>query len=83
MVNKKTFPYELIGQQIVVVESTNKFNEGVEGKIVDETKMTIKVEQQGKIKILLKNTIKFKLIKTGIVIDGRTVVKRSEDRTKG
>ena len=81
MVSKKIFPFELIGKEITIVDSTNKSHVGLTGKIVDETKNTIKIEQRGKIKTLLKNNIKFKIDR--IVINGKSIMKRSEDRIKG
>lgn len=82
--SRKTFyPYELIGEEIEVIDSKNKFNIGIKGKIVDETKSTIKVQQTDKIKTLLKNNITFKLVRKGQVIEGREIAKRSEERLKG
>ncbi len=75
----KLYPHELIGLEVEVVESTNPSCIGLKGKIVDETKNTIKVGD----KVLLKNTIKFKIIETGEVISGEMVMKRPEDRLKG
>ena len=42
----------------------------------------LKVEQNGKIKILLKKNIKFKIKETGQIIDGKEIIKRPEDRLK-
>ena len=80
---KNVFPHELIGQEIVIVASTNESHVGVKGKIVDETRNTLVVQSEGKQKILHKNTIRFKLKGTEEVIDGKTINKRSEDRLKG
>ena len=79
----KIFPGELIGEAITVVKSSNHALEGMSGKVVDETKSTIKIESSGKINTLLKNAIAFKIISKGIVVDGRTILKRPEDRLKG
>ena len=78
----KTFPHELIGQEIMVINSTNPAQVGISGKIVDETKSTIKIESKEGIKTLLKSTITFKIKNNG-VIDGRTLMKRPEERIKG
>lgn len=80
---KKTYPYELIGKEIVVVKSTNAHNEGICGRIVDETKATLVVEHNGKMKRLLKNTITFKLKSNGMIISGVEINKRPEERIKG
>ena len=77
------YPYELIGELIEIMESTNKANLGLSGKIVDETKSTLRIEQQGKIKTLLKKNIVFKLVRNNLLIDGKTITKRPEDRVKG
>lgn len=83
MAKNKTYPHELIGEDIEVVDSKNKSNVKVAGRIVDETKMTIKVEQAGKIKTLLKNAITIKLKRTGKIITGAEISRRPEDRLKG
>jgi len=83
MVAKVVYPHELIGELMEVVKTTNKANLTVKGKIVDETKSTLKIEQRGKIKILLKSSIVFKISRTGEVIEGKTIIKRPEDRVKG
>tara|TARA_Y100000310_G_C20454138_1_gene702213 strand:- start:256 stop:504 length:249 start_codon:yes stop_codon:yes gene_type:complete len=82
MVRKTTFPHELVGQEIEVVDSTNPDTLGIKGKVVDETRSTLKVEMEGKIKTLLKNAIKIKL-SDGMIIDGTSINKRPEDRIKG
>lgn len=81
--NKKTYPYELIGQEIEIISSKNKSNLRLKGKVVDETKHTIKITHQGKIKTLMKDNITFKLKKTNQTIEGKTIVKRPEERIKG
>jgi ribonuclease P protein subunit POP4 len=82
MVKKLIFPNELIGEQIEVVKSTNRAHLNLRGKIIDETKNTIKIETQSGVKRLLKNNVTFKL-KSGKVLLGKDLVKRSEDRIKG
>ena len=79
----KTFPHELIGQEIMVINSTNPAQVGISGKIVDEKKSNIKIESKEGIKTLLKNTITFKIKSNETVIDGRTLMKRPEERIKG
>ncbi len=80
--NKKTFPNELIGTEIEVVKSTNSTNLGIKGKVVDETKFLLKIEQDGKVKNLLKKNITFKITNTGQVIEGKTIAKQPEERLK-
>ena len=83
MSRKEKFPYELIGEELEVVDSTNKANLGIKGKIVDETKATLIIEQEKKLKTLLKKNITFKLVRSGQIIKGQEIVKRSEERLTG
>ena len=83
MVNIRVFPHELVGEEITIVDSTNESEIGLTGKVVDETKITLKLEtQNGEIKTILKQNATIKL-KTGELIRGVTIAKRSEDRIKG
>jgi len=79
----KKYPYELIGQEIEIIEAKNKSNLHLEGKIVDETKYTIKIDHKGKIKTLLKKNISFKLKQTNKCIEGKNITQRPEERIKG
>lgn len=84
MVRKEIFPHELIGEEMEVVDSKNKSNIGIRGKIIDETRETIKVNQDnGKEVVLMKNIITFKLLSTGKIISGEQIARRPEDRLKG
>ena len=81
---KKTiYPNELVGEEIEIIEAKNTYNLSIKGKVVDETKTTLKVEQNGKFKTLLKNNITIKLIKSGKIISGQEIAKRPEERLKG
>ena len=77
---KKVYPHELIGQEIEIIESKNKSNQNIKGKIVDETKHTIKISQQKTIKTIMKNNIIFKI--KGNIIKGKDINYRSEERMK-
>ena len=79
---KKGYPHELIGQEIEIIESKNKSNLHLKGKVVDETKFTLKIDHQGKIKTLMKENIVFKLTETNQIIEGKTITKRPEERIK-
>ena len=83
MVKKTIFPHELIGEEIEIIASTNESNVGKKGKIVDETKSTIKLQHKNQTKTLMKSAITFKLIKTGQTIEGQDIIKRPEERLKG
>ncbi|HLC88576.1 MAG TPA: ribonuclease P protein subunit [Candidatus Nanoarchaeia archaeon] len=80
--NKSTFPYELVGLEIEVIKAANQNNVGIKGKVVDETRFLLKVEQSGKIKRLLKQNITFKIKPSGRIIEGKTITKRPEERLK-
>lgn len=78
------FQMELVGKNIQVVESTNPSEIGLAGKIIDETRSTIKIEMKGKQKVLFKSNIKFRIgtENSGLIIDGKKVAKRPEERLK-
>ncbi|PIN87399.1 ribonuclease P [Candidatus Woesearchaeota archaeon CG10_big_fil_rev_8_21_14_0_10_32_24] len=80
---KATYPHELIGEEIVVVDATNPSLNGVKGKVVDETKHTIMVDVQGTIKTLMKNAISFTIKGKDLRIEGKDLIKRPEERVKG
>jgi ribonuclease P protein subunit POP4 len=67
---------ELIGLDAEVIQSTNKALVGIKGKIIDETKNMLLIGNKKitKSQVILK--IKDQLI------DGKTLVGRSEDRLK-
>lgn len=83
MGRKKPFPYELVGEEVEVVDSQNETNLGIKGKVIDETKMTIKITRSGKSKTLMKNNIALRLTKLGKVISGKELVGRPEERMTG
>jgi len=70
----------------MVVDSSHAGFIGIEGKVVDETKNTISIEQEdGTEKIVPKNiaTFHFKLPSGKIVeIQGNVILARPEDRIK-
>lgn len=75
---------ELIGLQTQVVESTNKFIVGLEGKIVDETKSMFTLQTMHGFKMIPKqhSIWKFTLNGQDLLIDGNIIAKRPEDRLK-
>ncbi len=75
-----TFPGELVGKIVEVIASTNPGDVGLKGKVVDETKSTLKVEHRGRSKTLFKNRITLRL--AGQAIEGKALAKRPEDRIK-
>ncbi|HLD00438.1 MAG TPA: ribonuclease P protein subunit [Candidatus Nanoarchaeia archaeon] len=83
MAKKIVYPFELIGKEISLLKSTNPACLNLRGKVVDETKETIKLKLDGEIKTLLKKTITFQIVSTGQIIAGREITKRPEERLKG
>ena len=83
MQQKKLYPYELVGEEVEVVEAKNESCVGIKGKIVDETKSTLVLQQGNKQKTLLKNQITIKLVRNQRTIEGKEIIKRPEDRIAG
>ena len=77
---KDLLKHELIGLEIVVIDADNKSLIGVKGKITDETKNTIKVNN----KTLLKKQIIFMCTKNKhkVAIEGKYIVGKPEERIK-
>ncbi len=73
---------ELIGESVKVLSSKNTCDEGIMGKIVDETRNTLVVETTEKRKTLLKKNIKLLLLRTNTIVECKTILKRSEERIK-
>ena len=71
---------ELIGLSIKIVDSKNKTNIGLEGKVVDETKNLLIIKSKGKMKKILKKDVIIEI--SGIKIDGKKLVSRPEERLK-
>ncbi len=57
---KKEIIGTLIGSQIKVIDSKNKSIINLNGKVIDETKNTIKIQKNNQQIILHKNQIKIK-----------------------
>lgn len=77
--------HELIGLKVEVVESRNPDLEGKKGKIVDETRKTLKIEEEGDLKTLPKKSVTLLVhIPEGekVKVKGIELVARPEDRTK-
>ena len=82
---KNVIRHELIGLTVEVVESTNKFNIGIKGTVVDETKNLLIIETDKEIKKIQKKGTKFIFtIPSGkkVKVDGTRIVRRPEERIK-
>jgi ribonuclease P protein subunit POP4 len=76
---------ELIGTRAMVVKSPNVDYMGLAGKVIDETKNTLTILDEGKTKRILKDSSIFNFTmndNTVVEIDGSLLVGRSEDRLK-
>ncbi len=80
---KELVRHELIGLYIVILDSSNKTNIGIKGKIVDETKFTIVINHNNTKKRLFKNNITMNVYvnKNIILIQGKSLIGRPKDRT--
>ncbi|MCD6248218.1 MAG: ribonuclease P protein component 1 [Hadesarchaea archaeon] len=77
--------HELIGLEAEVVESLDPSLKGKKGRIVDETKNMIYIEEMGKIKSLPKSIVVFRVsLPSGeeVMVDGKKIIARPEDRIK-
>ncbi len=79
---KAIYPQELIGKHAEIIVSRNESLLGKRGKIVGETKSTLRLDMGGKICMVLKNTVTIRL-STGEVLEGHKLVARPEERIKG
>ena len=66
----------MIGEHIVVTGSKNASNIGISGKVVDETKNTIKVND----KTLIKKDITFRI--KDYIVDGKLLTGTIQERIK-
>ncbi|HII15292.1 MAG TPA: ribonuclease P protein subunit [Nanoarchaeota archaeon] len=76
--------HELIGLEIEVVTSPNSSLVGIKGKIIDETRNTLRIQGRGKVLTIMKNAIVFRASIGGriVEIDGSSIMGRPEDRIK-
>ena len=77
---KKTFTGGLIGKKVKVVQSSNPSEMNINGIIIDETKQTIKIKQEKMTKTIMKKNVIIEV--DGRVVDGKTLLKRPEERIK-
>ena len=80
----KHYARELIGKKIEVVQASNESLLGMQGKIINETKMTITIQQGAgaKRKMLLKSSISLRLQDTQQILIGKELIGRPEERIK-
>ncbi len=76
--------HELIGLEVEVINPKNSSLKGIKGKIIEETKNTLRIKTNNKIKMIQKNQVKLKIDfrKKEIIIDGSLFIGKPEDRIK-
>jgi len=72
--------HELIGLEVEVAESTNKYLEGIKGKVVDETKNMLIIEDKKERRIPKSCSCFIFDIGKKVKVDGRLLLYRPEDR---
>ncbi|MBI5880859.1 ribonuclease P protein subunit [archaeon] len=70
----------LIGETAEITEAKNKTLVGVKGRIIDETKSTITIQDGKKTKKIIKEQIKITI--NGKTTDGKNLIGRPETRIK-
>jgi ribonuclease P protein subunit POP4 len=78
--------HELVGLQAEITHSSHGDLEGIKGKVVNETKKTLTIEDgEGNEKIIPKGSVTLRFtLPEGITveIEGKIIVSRPEDRIK-
>jgi len=70
----------LLGKQVEVIQSSNRYEVGIKGLVIEDTKNTIKVRAENGVKILIKNNII--LMINDKKIDGNLLIGKEEERIK-
>jgi ribonuclease P protein subunit POP4 len=75
---------EFIGLEVEVVEATSGNYLGIKGRVVDETKNTLTVEQEGRERMVPKECCRFRFTEGDRthIVDGNEIRFRPEDRIK-
>ncbi len=81
---KNIVRHELIGLGIEIVDSKNKSNAGMKGKIIDETQKTLVIKTKNSKKRVFKDNITFKtrFDDHELLINGSLLKGRPKERTK-
>ena len=70
-----------LGKNLNVIHSKDKTLVSKQGLVIDETKKTITIQEDGRLVKLGKSSIKFTINDSDVVIDGALVGQRPENRT--
>ena len=79
---KRLAKSELIGLDVKIIESENRFNKGIKGKIIDETKNMFIIKTKETIKKIIKNQCVFEFKEKNMQINGKSLSTRPEERIK-
>lgn len=81
---KNILSHELIGLNARIEKSLNKYLEGIEGTIINETKKTITIETEKGRKIIPKDVVilKINIGSKSVLVDGKLLLGRPEERIK-
>ena len=70
-----------LGKTLNVIHSNDSTLVSKQGLVIDETKKTITIQEEGRLVKLGKSSIKFTISDSDVVIDGALVGQRPENRT--
>lgn len=82
---KNLVRHELIGLEVEVLDSTNKYQKGIKGKVIDETYNTLVIEtEKGEKRVSKKDCVFAFKLPDGkkILVEGWVIVGKPEDRIK-
>lgn len=70
----------LLGKKVEVIQSSNRYEVGIKGLVIEDKKNTIKIRTENGVKILIKNNII--LMINDRKIDGNLLIGKEEERIK-
>tara|TARA_Y100001935_G_C17087590_1_gene399517 strand:- start:34 stop:297 length:264 start_codon:yes stop_codon:yes gene_type:complete len=79
--NMNIYNNNWLGKTLNVVHSNDSTLLSKQGIVIDETKKTITIQEDGRLVKLGKSSIKFTISDNDVVIDGALVGQRPENRT--
>ena len=70
----------LLGKKVEVIQSSNRYEIGIKGLVIEDTKNMIKIRTENGVKMLIKNNII--LMVNDKKIDGNLLIGKEEERIK-
>ncbi|HOM95899.1 MAG: ribonuclease P protein subunit [Candidatus Methanofastidiosa archaeon] len=70
----------LLGKTVEVIQSSNRYEVGIKGIVIEDTKNTIKLRVEKEVKILIKKNII--LMINNKKVDGNLLIGKEEERIK-